>query len=93
MVKRGNCDFKHILLIHLARSESVFASSPYVQLSTCPQLGLLYLASKLREAGYNPEYLDSALKGVNEKSIENLVSGKDFLFIGFYSNIAFCAGT
>ena len=80
---------KRVLLVYVTTSDSVFAASPYIKLSNFPQLGLLYLASLLREAGYEPQYIDVSIGDITTAQIAASASRDDVLFVGFYSNVAF----
>ncbi len=73
--------------LHLCDSDKVFASSPYLRISTFPNLGMLYLASMLRRKGYETAYHDRAYDRFDDNFIQNLVS-RTPLFIGIYDNIA-----
>ncbi|MEW5733558.1 MAG: radical SAM protein [Thermodesulfobacteriota bacterium] len=77
-----------ILLIHLAHSESDVALSPFLRLCTFPQLGLLYLAGKLREGGFRPDYLDSGIEPGWKKVLDEFLEDEALLFVGIYTNVA-----
>jgi anaerobic magnesium-protoporphyrin IX monomethyl ester cyclase len=77
-----------IVFVHIQQSNQVFASSPYIQLSAFPQLGLLYLCSTLRKNNFNPLYLDNACVSVFDSELKTRLFDKDLIFVGFYSNIA-----
>ena len=73
--------------LHLCDSDKVFASSPYLRISTFPNIGMLYLASVLRQSGYEAAYHDRAYDRFDDTFLRNLVSRRP-LFIGIYDNIA-----
>lgn len=86
--KTAAANRRRVVLIHVSSSKCVFAPSPYVELGIFPQLGLLYLAAVLREAGYEPQYIDTAYDEISAASLQRALSGDDVLFVGFYTNIA-----
>ncbi len=79
---------KRILLVYVSRYSSGKLSMPVYQLSSYPQLGLLYLASVLRNEGFQPEYLDPVSTPLNRSAFLKAISRDDVLFVGFYSNFA-----
>jgi radical SAM superfamily enzyme YgiQ (UPF0313 family) len=74
-------------LWHLADSDRVFASSPYLRTATFPQLGLLTLAAILRDAGHAVAYRDRAYDRLDRDAVRAIVERRP-LFVGIYSNIA-----
>ena len=76
-----------VLLVHLATPRGSVPASPYVLLQAFPQLGLLYLAAALRDAGFDPEYLDTTLREVDAAALLEELSHGDVLFVGFYATI------
>lgn len=76
-----------IEFLHLCDSDREFAGSPYLRLSTFPQLGMLYLAAVLRRDGYPVAYWDRAYDRMDRPFLASLTARRP-LIIGIYSNIA-----
>ncbi len=73
--------------LHLCDSDRVFASSPYLRISTFPSIGMLYLTSVLRQNGYEAAYHDRAYDRFDDPFVRDLTNRRP-LFVGIYDNIA-----
>ena len=85
---QGGAPARRIELWHLCDSDRVFASSPYLRISTFPQLGLLYLAAVLRRRGFDVVYRDRAYDRLDRLAVQRVAREEPCAWLGLYGNIA-----